>query len=85
MVNIKQSSTPMATSTSLNFDPSDIKVNVTKYRGMIGSLFYPIASRPDIMFAIGACARFQVSPTLMHMNTVKRIFKYLKRTISLEL
>ena len=71
MVNIKQSPTPMATSTSLNSDPLDIKVDVTRYRGMIGSLLYLTASRLDIMFAVGTCARFHVLPTLLHMNTVK--------------
>ena len=58
MVNIKQSSTPMATSISLNSDPSGIKVDVTKYRCMIGSLLYLTASCFDIMFVVGACARF---------------------------
>ena len=75
----------MATSISLDSDPSVINVDVTKYRGTIGSLLYLTASHPDIMLAVGACARFQVSPNFMHMNIVKRIFKYLKGTVSLGL
>ncbi|GKA51500.1 putative ribonuclease H-like domain-containing protein [Tanacetum coccineum] len=48
------------------------------YRSMIGSLMYLTASRPDIMFAVCACARFQVSPKTSHLLAVKRIFRYLK-------
>ncbi|GKC29802.1 hypothetical protein Tco_1037096 [Tanacetum coccineum] len=43
---------------------------------MIGSLMYLTASRPDIMFAFCACARFQVTPKASHLNAVKRIFRY---------
>nr|GFB47912.1 putative ribonuclease H-like domain-containing protein [Tanacetum cinerariifolium] len=45
---------------------------------MIGSLMYLTASRPDITFAVSACARNQVSPTVSNLNAVKRIFKYIK-------
>ncbi|GKE62851.1 putative ribonuclease H-like domain-containing protein, partial [Tanacetum coccineum] len=45
---------------------------------MIGSLMYLTASRPDIMFAVCACARFQVTTKTSHFNAVKRIFRYLK-------
>nr|GFA61587.1 uncharacterized mitochondrial protein AtMg00810-like [Tanacetum cinerariifolium] len=45
---------------------------------MIGSLMYLIASRPDIMFAVSACSRHQVTPLTSHLNAVKKIFKYLK-------
>ncbi|MCQ7056860.1 hypothetical protein M9Y08_19230, partial [Clostridioides difficile] len=49
-----------------------------QYRSMIGSLMYLTASRPDIMFAVCVCARFQVTPKLSHQLAVKRIFRYLK-------
>nr|GEW48489.1 uncharacterized mitochondrial protein AtMg00810-like [Tanacetum cinerariifolium] len=45
---------------------------------MIGSLMYLTASRPDIMFAVCACARHQVTPKECHLHAVKRIFRYLK-------
>ncbi|GJX51145.1 putative ribonuclease H-like domain-containing protein [Tanacetum coccineum] len=45
---------------------------------MIGSLMYLTASRPDIMYAVCVCSRFQVTPKTSHLNAVKRIFKYLK-------
>ncbi|GKA36132.1 putative ribonuclease H-like domain-containing protein [Tanacetum coccineum] len=48
------------------------------YRSMIGSLMCLTSSRPDIMFAVYACARFQVNPKVSHLHAVKRIFRYLK-------
>ncbi|GKB97365.1 uncharacterized mitochondrial protein-like protein [Tanacetum coccineum] len=42
---------------------------------MIGSLMYLTASRPDIMFAVCACARYQVNPKVSHLHAVKRIFR----------
>ncbi|GJV52239.1 hypothetical protein Tco_1447980 [Tanacetum coccineum] len=45
---------------------------------MIGSLMYLTSSRPDIMFAICAFARFQVNPKSSHLHAMKRIFRYLK-------
>ncbi|GJX32372.1 hypothetical protein Tco_0242227 [Tanacetum coccineum] len=55
------------------------------YRSMIGSLMYLTTSRPDIMFAVCVCARFQVSPKSSHLLHVKRIFRYLKVKPSLSL
>ncbi|GKA83653.1 hypothetical protein Tco_0805248 [Tanacetum coccineum] len=53
-------------------------VDVHLYRSMIRSLMYLTTSRPDIMFAVCACARFQVTPKTSHLHAVKRIFRYLK-------
>ncbi|GKF48301.1 hypothetical protein Tco_0141552, partial [Tanacetum coccineum] len=53
-------------------------VDVHLYRSMIASLMYLTASRRDIMFAVCACARFQVTPKVSHLHVVKRIFRYLK-------
>jgi len=47
---------------------------------MIGSLLYLTASRPDILFSVCLCARFLSDPRESHLTTVKRIFRYLKRT-----
>ncbi|GKE34440.1 putative ribonuclease H-like domain-containing protein [Tanacetum coccineum] len=59
-----------------NGDPDDVDVHL--YRSMIGSLMYLTSSRPDIMFGVCACARFQVTPKTSHLLAVKRIFRYLK-------
>nr|GEW76964.1 putative ribonuclease H-like domain-containing protein [Tanacetum cinerariifolium] len=53
-------------------------VDVHTYRSMIDSLMYLTSLRPDIMFAVCACARFQVILKVSHLNAVKRIFRYLK-------
>ncbi|GKA82015.1 hypothetical protein Tco_0788763 [Tanacetum coccineum] len=53
-------------------------INVHLYRSMIGSLMYLTSLRPDIMFVVCACARFQVTPKVSHLHAVKRIFRYLK-------
>nr|GFA01307.1 putative ribonuclease H-like domain-containing protein [Tanacetum cinerariifolium] len=53
-------------------------VDVHLYRSMIGLLMYLKASKSDIMFAVCACARFQVTPKTLHLHAVKRIFRYLK-------
>ncbi|GAU39793.1 hypothetical protein TSUD_219680 [Trifolium subterraneum] len=73
-------STPMHPSTSLDKDEKGKDVSEKEYRGMIGSLLYLTASRPDILFAIGLCARFQTSPKESHLTAVKRIFRYLVGT-----
>ncbi|GJU09485.1 hypothetical protein Tco_1131881 [Tanacetum coccineum] len=57
-------------------DVDDVDVHL--YRSMIRSLMYLIASRLDIMFAVCACARFQVTPKISHLLAIKRIFRYLK-------
>ncbi|GJW12171.1 putative ribonuclease H-like domain-containing protein [Tanacetum coccineum] len=55
-------------------------VDVYLYRSMIGSLMYLTASRPDIMFVVYACARFQVTPKISHLHLLRGSFRYLKRS-----
>ncbi|GJU99049.1 putative ribonuclease H-like domain-containing protein [Tanacetum coccineum] len=78
LVNVKAAITPMETKVALTKDEEAIDVDVHLYRSMIGSLMYLTASRPDIMYAVCVCSRFQVTPKTSHLNAVKRIFKYLK-------
>ncbi|GJW18590.1 putative ribonuclease H-like domain-containing protein [Tanacetum coccineum] len=75
---VKKASTPMETSKPLMKDVNAEDVDVHLYRSMIRSLMYLTSSRPDIMFAVCACARFQVTPKVSHLYAVKRIFRYLK-------
>ncbi|KAJ9567763.1 hypothetical protein OSB04_003729 [Centaurea solstitialis] len=78
MNDAKPASTPMETHKHLTADVEGEEVDVHHYRSMIGSLMYLTASRPDIMFAVCVCARYQVRPKESHLHAVKRIFKYLK-------
>ncbi|GJS74246.1 putative ribonuclease H-like domain-containing protein [Tanacetum coccineum] len=75
---IRTASTPMETNKALTKDEDGKDVDVHLYRSMIGSLMYLTSSRPDIMFSVCACSRFQVQPKVSHLNAVKRIFRYLK-------
>ncbi|GJU45497.1 putative ribonuclease H-like domain-containing protein [Tanacetum coccineum] len=75
---IKPASTPIEAHKSLGKDEEGEDVDVHLYRSMIGCLMYLTASRPDIMFAVCLCARFQVTPKVSHLHAVKRIFRYLK-------
>ncbi|GKB36656.1 uncharacterized mitochondrial protein-like protein [Tanacetum coccineum] len=77
-VTMKTTSTPIGTNKALLKDEKDEDVDVHLYKSMIGSLIYLIASRPNIMFAICACAKFQVTPKVSHLHAVKRILRHLK-------
>ncbi|GJU16436.1 putative ribonuclease H-like domain-containing protein [Tanacetum coccineum] len=77
-VTVKTTSTPIETNKALLKDEEAKDVDVHLYRSMIRSLMYLTASRPDIMFAVCAWARFQVTPKVSHLHVVKRIFRYLK-------
>nr|GEY91098.1 hypothetical protein [Tanacetum cinerariifolium] len=74
----KSASTPIDTKKPLLKDPDGEDVDVHIYRSVIGSLMYLTSSRPDIIFAVCACARFQVTLKVSHLHVVKRIFRYLK-------
>nr|GEV11424.1 uncharacterized mitochondrial protein AtMg00810-like [Tanacetum cinerariifolium] len=75
---VKTASTLMETNKALLKDEEDKDMDVHLYRSLIGSLMYLTTSRPDIMFVVCACARFQVTPKVSHLHAVKRIFRYLK-------
>ncbi|GKC57309.1 putative ribonuclease H-like domain-containing protein, partial [Tanacetum coccineum] len=75
---VKTASTPIETQKPLIKDEEVADVDVHLYRSMIGSLMYLTTSRPDIMYTICACSRFQVTPKTLHLHAVKRIFRYLK-------
>ena len=70
----KPLTTPMASTTRLEKDEGGTPFDPKAYRSMIGSLLYLTASRPDILFSVCMCARYQSCPTEMHHTAVKRIF-----------
>ncbi|GKE26697.1 hypothetical protein Tco_1442081 [Tanacetum coccineum] len=77
--------TPLSTKPKLDAHLSGTPVDQTKYQSMIGSLMYLTSSRLDIMQAICYRARYQARPIEKHLKEVKRIFRYLKGTINMEL
>jgi hypothetical protein len=85
MEDAKAINTPMGTNGNLDSDSSENMVDQKMYRSMIGSLLYVTASRPDVMFSVCLCARFQVSPRDSHLKAIKRILRYLKHTQNVRL
>jgi len=81
----KAATIPMPTNCYLEADELGPEVNQTMYKGLIGSLLYLTASRPDIMFVVCLCARFQFCPKESHLKAAKKILKYLKGTINMGL
>nr|GEU65149.1 ribonuclease H-like domain, reverse transcriptase, RNA-dependent DNA polymerase [Tanacetum cinerariifolium] len=77
-MSVKTASTLIETKKPLVKDEEAADVDVHLYRSMIGSLMYLTSSRHDIMYAVYACSRFQVTPKTLHLHPVKRIFRYLK-------
>ncbi|GKB83525.1 retrovirus-related pol polyprotein from transposon TNT 1-94 [Tanacetum coccineum] len=77
--------TPMVEKSKLDEDLQGKLVDATLYCGMIGSLMYLTSSKPNLIYAVYLCARYQAKPTKRHLNTVKRIFRYLKGTINMGL
>ncbi|GJT11625.1 putative ribonuclease H-like domain-containing protein [Tanacetum coccineum] len=77
-MHVKTASNPIETQKPLTKDEEAVNMDVHFYRSMIGSLMYLTASKIDIMFAVCACSRFQVTPKTSHLHAIKRIFRYLK-------
>nr|GEX17141.1 ribonuclease H-like domain, reverse transcriptase, RNA-dependent DNA polymerase [Tanacetum cinerariifolium] len=78
MESVRSVTTPYKVPKPKSKDELDDAVNVHLYRSMIGSFMFLTASRPDIMFSVSAYSRHQVTPMTSYLNTVKKIFKYLK-------
>nr|GEX92650.1 retrovirus-related Pol polyprotein from transposon TNT 1-94 [Tanacetum cinerariifolium] len=74
--------TPMVEKSKLDEDKEGKAIDLSHYHGMIGTLLYLTACRPDLQFAICMCARYQARPTEKHLHAVKRIFRYLRGTVN---
>jgi hypothetical protein len=85
MEDCKPMTTPMITRSKLSKDDESMEANQKLYRSMIGNLLYVTTSRLDVMQAVGVVAMFQSAPKGTHVQTVKRIFRYLKGTLEYRL
>nr|GEY64071.1 retrovirus-related Pol polyprotein from transposon TNT 1-94 [Tanacetum cinerariifolium] len=74
--------TPMVDRLKLDEDLSGIPVDQTRFHSMVDSLMYLTASRPDLVFVVCMCARYQAKPTKKHLEALKRVIRYLKGTIN---
>nr|KYP69248.1 hypothetical protein KK1_008436 [Cajanus cajan] len=82
----KEAATPISTSCNLFLDEKGTAADNSKFIGIIRSLLYLTVSRPDIMFVVCLCARFQANPKESYMKQiVKRILKYIRGTINVGL
>ncbi|GJX61072.1 retrovirus-related pol polyprotein from transposon TNT 1-94 [Tanacetum coccineum] len=63
--------TPLVEKSKLDEDIQGKQVDATLYRGMIGSFMYLTSSRPDLIYAVCLCARYQANPTEKHLQAVK--------------
>ena len=72
---------PMSPNVKLTMDLLGKSVDPSLYRSMIGSLFYLTASKPDISYNVGVCARYQANPKESHITALKRIIKYVKTIV----
>nr|GEV48549.1 retrovirus-related Pol polyprotein from transposon TNT 1-94 [Tanacetum cinerariifolium] len=77
--------THMVEKIKLDEDLQGKQVDATLYHGMIRSLMYLTSSRPDLIYVVCLCARYQAKPTEKHLQAVKQIFQYLKGTINMGL
>ncbi|GJR60467.1 putative ribonuclease H-like domain-containing protein [Tanacetum coccineum] len=75
-IDVKTASTPIETQKPLLKDEDGEEVDVHMYRSTIGSLMYLTSSRPNIMFAVRACARYQVNLKVSYLHAMKRILAY---------
>ena len=80
IIDSKAISTPIGTNDNLDSDASGNMMDQKLYWSMIGSLLYVTASRPDVMFSVCMCTRFQASLRKSHLKATKRILSYLKHT-----
>ncbi|GKA22304.1 retrovirus-related pol polyprotein from transposon TNT 1-94 [Tanacetum coccineum] len=63
--------TPMVEKNKLDADLQGTPVDATHYRSMIGSLMYLTSSRPDLIYAVCLCARYQENPTEKHLHATQ--------------
>jgi hypothetical protein len=85
MAELKSVSTSMSSTALLGPDEDGKAMDQREYRSMIGSLLYLTATRPDIQFIVGLCARFQPSPHSSQQMAVQRVFGYIKHTPEFEI
>ncbi|GJZ02321.1 retrovirus-related pol polyprotein from transposon TNT 1-94 [Tanacetum coccineum] len=74
--------TPMVEKSKLDEDIQGKAIDLTHYHGMVGTLMYLTSSRPDLVYAVCMCARYQARPTKKHLHAIKRIFRCLRGTVN---
>lgn len=73
---------PMDPKLVLTKDPEGSAVNSMEYKSLVGDLRYLVHTRPDIAFSVGVGSRYMEGPTVLHLNVVKRVMRYIKGAIN---
>lgn len=66
----------------LTKDPEGSAVNSNEYKSLVGDLRYLVHRRPDIAFSVGVVSHYMERHTVLHLNVIKRVLRYIKGTIN---
>ena len=80
MENCRPMDTPMASNLKLQLDDGATKIDVRRYRILVGSLIYQTNTGPYIVYPVSLVSRFMQEPSSLHYSAAKRILRYLKGT-----
>jgi histone deacetylase 1/2 len=87
MASCKPVSMPLSTSEKLSAYEGSLleSKDARNYRSIVGALQYLTLTRPDISFYVNKVCQFLHAPTYVHWSAVKRILRYLKQDVKLEI
>ncbi|KAL0844254.1 hypothetical protein Bca101_017500 [Brassica carinata] len=72
---------PMVPGSKVDLDEGGEPVDETLYKQIIGSLMYITTTRPDLQFSVIMLSRYMSKPTMLHLQAVKRVLRYLRGTV----
>ncbi|XP_020418028.1 uncharacterized protein LOC109948734 [Prunus persica] len=72
---------PIVPCCKLTKDEERVRVDSTLYKQIVGSLMSLSATRPNMMFVVSLISRFMEAPTKLHLQTAKRMLRFLKGTV----
>ncbi|KAL0313353.1 UNVERIFIED_CONTAM: Retrovirus-related Pol polyprotein from transposon TNT 1-94 [Sesamum radiatum] len=82
MIDSNSVGSPIVPGFKVSKDDDGVSVDDTYYKQLVGSLMYLIATRPDMMFATCLISRYMAKPKEIHLQTAKRLLRYLKGTVN---
>ncbi|KAH9680736.1 retrovirus-related pol polyprotein from transposon RE1 [Citrus sinensis] len=82
MESIKETATPLSSTTHLILNDGSPPVDASRYRSLIGGMQYLSLTRPDVSYAINKLAQYMHSPRQAHWTAAKRLLRYLKHIVT---